>query len=206
MTADSDQQQQQRPALQKRSSLYHIEKKVVDGRHDAVPCKCVKHLTFCYEDWEIPPCFDVCKSTTENYGAPGKKVLGAYADIREQLDFSYHGNYCPKRQLFQDTLIRNVVGAAVAKEGPWIVFTAGAMGAGKSHVIQWMSDRGYFPLPDIVQIDPDLFKIGFPEWDAYVQSDPLKVSHDSHAVCAQVMIDQDAYDAFATHHCCRLHC
>jgi len=25
------------------------------------------------------------------------------------------------------------------------------MGAGKSHVINWMSDQGYFPLPDIVQ-------------------------------------------------------
>jgi Zeta toxin len=53
--------------------------------------------------------------------------------------------------------------------------TAGAMGAGKSHVIQWMSANGCFPLPDIVQIDPDLFKIGFPEWDAYVKADPLKV-------------------------------
>jgi hypothetical protein len=50
------------------------------------------------------------------------------------------------------------------------------MGAGKSHVIQWMSANGCFPLPDIVQIDPDLFKIGFPEWDAYVKADPLKVA------------------------------
>jgi Zeta toxin len=54
-------------------------------------------------------------------------------------------------------------------------YIAGAMGAGKSHVIQWMSANGCFPLPDIVQIDPDLFKIGFPEWDAYVKADPLKV-------------------------------
>jgi Zeta toxin len=69
-----------------------------------------------------------------------------------------------------------VVGAAVEKEGPWIVFTAGAMGAGKSHVIHWMSQRGSFPLPDIVQIDPDLFKCGFPEWESYVAHSPLEVS------------------------------
>jgi hypothetical protein len=26
------------------------------------------------------------------------------------------------------------------------------MGAGKSHVINWMSEKGFFPLPDIVQV------------------------------------------------------
>ncbi len=28
------------------------------------------------------------------------------------------------------------------------------MGAGKSHVINWMSEKGFFPLPDIVQVHP----------------------------------------------------
>eukprot|EP00611_Tribonema_gayanum_P022003 TRINITY_DN4342_c0_g1_i1.p1 TRINITY_DN4342_c0_g1~~TRINITY_DN4342_c0_g1_i1.p1 ORF type:complete len:489 (-),score=203.41 TRINITY_DN4342_c0_g1_i1:723-2189(-) len=154
------------------SSFYNIERRVIDGKEQ--PCKLVKHLLFCYDEHAIPPGFDVTKSTKANYGVNDKHFYGPYADIRASLDFEYHGNYNRKRQQFQDTLIRNVVGAAVEKEGPWIVFTAGAMGAGKSHVINWISQRGYFPLPDIVQIDPDLFKCGFPEWEEYVAYDPLQ--------------------------------
>lgn len=28
---------------------------------------------------------------------------------------------------------------------------------------------GYFPLPDIVTVDPDLFKMSFPEWPEYLR-------------------------------------
>ena len=89
---------------------YGIEKRCFDGKKQ-VPCKTVKHLTFQYEDYEVPEGFDTSKSTTENYRACDREVLGDYADIRAQLDFDYHGNYTRKRQLFQDTLLHNVVGA-----------------------------------------------------------------------------------------------
>lgn len=125
-------------------------------------------------DWEVPANFDPKKSTVDNYHTNNRDSYGPYADIRASLDFDFHSNYTAERQAFQDVLIKNVVGAAVEKECPWIVFTAGAMGAGKSHVIQWMSNRGYFPLPDIVQIDPDLFKMGLPEWPIYLKEDPTQ--------------------------------
>ena len=35
-----------------------------------------------------------------------------------------------------------------------------------------MSQMGYFPLPDIVTIDPDLFKTSFPEWPQYLKHRP----------------------------------
>ena len=44
--------------------------------------------------------------------------------------------------------------AGSEQENPWLVFTAGPMGAGKSFVIKWMSKAGHFQLPSIVQIDP----------------------------------------------------
>ena len=53
-----------------------------------------------------------------------------------------------------------------------MVFTAGAMGAGKSHTIDWMSQRDIFPLSQIVQIDADIFKAALPEWPTYVKKDP----------------------------------
>ena len=44
------------------------------------------------------------------------------------------------------------------------------MGAGKSHVVRWMSKQGHFQLPNIVQIDPDVFRTRLPEWQGYIQN------------------------------------
>eukprot|EP01063_Lacrimia_lanifica_P026749 TRINITY_DN3657_c2_g1_i1.p1 TRINITY_DN3657_c2_g1~~TRINITY_DN3657_c2_g1_i1.p1 ORF type:complete len:672 (+),score=241.48 TRINITY_DN3657_c2_g1_i1:103-2118(+) len=122
--------------------------------------------------WVVPPDYDYTKATNEVHRVPGTAVVGDYTDIRSTLDFAYHGNYSHARQLYQDVIIRDIIGGACAKEHPWLVFTAGAMGAGKSYTIRWMSDHGYFPLPDIVQIDPDRFKEMLPEWDGYCTRDP----------------------------------
>ena len=45
------------------------------------------------------------------------------------------------------------------------IFTAGAMGAGKGHTVAWMDQHNYFPVEDITHIDPDAFRMQFPEWD-----------------------------------------
>ncbi len=34
----------------------------------------------------------------------------------------------------------------------WVVFTAGPMGAGKSHCLKWLARRGFFPLDDFVLV------------------------------------------------------
>ncbi len=131
------------------------------------------------DNWVIPKSFNPNLSTRDNYALKEKVFLGSYADIRETRDFEYHGNYDCKRQLFQDKLISDIVQAAVPKDIPWIIFTAGAMGAGKSHVVQWMSKQDHFPLPDIVQIDPDAFKMSLPEWDRYVEHAPYRAGRNT---------------------------
>lgn len=46
----------------------------------------------------------------------------------------------------QDDLINSVLGVGrVPQQHPWIVFTAGAMGAGKSRCVSWMATKGIFP-------------------------------------------------------------
>ena len=118
--------------------------------------------------WQLPPSFCWTHSTRDNYAdhSSPPHSYGKYAILRQRLDFDYHGNYSKARQLMQDHLINDVVGngysegrstgrmwgGVAGEERPWIVFTAGAMGAGKSHTIHWLSDNGYFPLPDIVQV------------------------------------------------------
>ena len=42
------------------------------------------------------------------------------------------------------------------------------MGVGKGYTLSWMSQHGFFPLENIVHIDPDAFKMMMPEWPDYV--------------------------------------
>ena len=57
---------------------------------------------------------------------------------------------------------------------PWLVFTCGAMGAGKGYVMNWMSLRDILPLKEVVvHVDPDKFKQMMPEWPEYVRRDKL---------------------------------
>ncbi|EOD33492.1 hypothetical protein EMIHUDRAFT_229624 [Emiliania huxleyi CCMP1516] len=108
--------------------------------------------------------FDYTACTCDAYrdASAGACQRGKYAKIRESLDHAYHGVYTAERQALQDRLAH-----------PWLLYTAGAMGAGKSHTVRWMWEAGHFPLEAIVHLDPDLFKTAMPEWDGYVALDPM---------------------------------
>ncbi len=79
-------------------------------------------------------------------------------------------NYTEARQAWQDTVIRSTVRRTSSQPNPWIVYTCGPMGAGKGYTLSWMSENGYFPLENIVHIDPDYFKRVMPEWHGHVAS------------------------------------
>jgi predicted ABC-type ATPase len=115
-----------------------------------------------------------CSEAHEDYG----KHTDLFESIRRTLDHEYHGHYTLERQQVQDGLIDDLLSGVVevdggAEEKPWITFTAGAMGAGKSRTMEWLSAHGIFPLSRIVQVDPDLFKTSLPEWDEYVRRNAL---------------------------------
>jgi dephospho-CoA kinase len=83
--------------------------------------------------------------------------VSPYADIRAELDYHYHTPPTPERCKLQDevidaTLQRHAAATAAypprKKKRPMLLFTAGAMGAGKSHFLS--------TLPfSFVLIDPD---------------------------------------------------
>lgn len=108
------------------------------------------------------------------------EVYGDFADIRKTFDYSWHVNYSRDRQLWQDTLVRQAVGVAVPQEQPWAVFTCGAMGAGKGHVMGWLARHRSFPLKNMARIDPDLFKSAMPEWDGYKRKDKMQAGSMCH--------------------------
>ena len=114
--------------------------------------------------------YQSCPSSDPNYG----RHTAPYAMIRNLIDQAYHGVYTVDRQSVQDALIAQVLDKSSVKHlRPWIVFTAGAMGSGKSHTMSWLSEQGIFPLSNIVQIDPDLFRAALPEFEGYCRRDPL---------------------------------
>lgn len=80
------------------------------------------------------------RSSEENNKSDDMNFYGQFAHIRATLDYTYHCNYTHERQRFQDSIVREYLEEAVIKDRngevcttptePWIVFTAGAMGAG----------------------------------------------------------------------------
>eukprot|EP00435_Cladocopium_sp_Y103_P021565 s2789_g5.t1 len=104
-------------------------------------------------------------------GFDNLKFFGSFRKIRELRDYSYHVNYTKERQLWQDQAIKSVISRVVEQPAPWLVYTCGPMGVGKGYTLSWMSQHGFFPLENIVHIDPDAFKMMMPEWPDYVARD-----------------------------------
>jgi predicted kinase len=126
--------------------------------------------------------FSALQSSEENHKSGDMKFYGQFAHIRATLDYSYHQNYTAGRQMFQDAIINEFLDEAVLKDQngkvcttptmPWIVFTAGAFGAGKSYTLQQLVLKGRFPLMAFVRVNPDEIRRYFPEFCLYVQNNP----------------------------------
>lgn len=133
--------------------------------------------------YSIPEGYDWNKSTMANYknNKPphhNDDFVGEFQSIRRnKLDYNYHEHYIPQRQLFQDSIIQHFLSKprVVDKNGqtchsptqPWIVFTAGAMGAGKSYTIKKLAKEDFFPLESFVMVDPDEIRRHLPEFYDY---------------------------------------
>lgn len=128
-------------------------------------------------EWIIPANYDYSKSSEENYCSDNAKEVGKYGHIRNQLDYTYHKHYSEERQLLHDQLIDLFLKTRVRDselniecEAPlenWIVFTAGPMGAGKGHTMQWLNHHGLFPMDAFVNVDPDALRQILPETAQY---------------------------------------
>jgi Zeta toxin len=122
------------------------------------------------------------QSSEDNHKSDDMKFYGAFADIRATLDYTYHKNYTFERQRFQDAIIQEYLNDAIIKDEngeicttptqPWIVFTAGAMGAGKGYTLKKLVEEGRFPLMAFVRVDPDAIRRYLPEFELYVQHSP----------------------------------
>lgn len=128
----------------------------------------------CAFGFEIPKGYDIDKTTNENYAVSStsaESFFGDFAEIRRERDYSYHVNYSEERQAWQDEAVKSVIVRSDKLASPWLVYTCGPMGVGKGYSLSWMSKKGFFPLENIVHVDPDGFKMMMPEWPHYVAGD-----------------------------------
>lgn len=135
--------------------------------------------------------YDFTRDTEFNHGTgDGPNFVGEFAELRKTLDYKYHAYYSKERQAVQDMIINKFM-ATVVKDSkthmfcarpsqPWLIFTAGAMGSGKSHLMGWLDKWGLFPLASFVQVDPDKIRYQLPEWEEYLARDPTKAGTLTH--------------------------
>jgi len=126
--------------------------------------------------------FSVLLSSEENNQSDDMNFYGKFSHIRKTLDYSYHSNYTFERQKLHDAIITNMLNEAyicdedgnvgLAAADPWIVFTAGAMGAGKSYTMCVLVEHERFPLPAFVVVDPDEIRRLLPEYHMYIAENP----------------------------------
>lgn len=120
------------------------------------------------------------RATEDMYRSLEPVFTGAYAASRRALDYSWHAHYTAERQIVQDGIIRDMLATGCTSQRPWLVHTAGAMGAGKSHVIRALARAGAFPLGAFVCIDPDRVKGALPEAPSLVAADPARAGSLTH--------------------------
>lgn len=114
------------------------------------------------------------------------ELYGKYKEIRSKLDYTFHSKYTYERTQFQDKLIDSLLPYyntqvfdstnpdVICNQAtrPWIVFTAGAMGAGKTHTIKVLHKQQLFPLHSFVLVDPDQIRQHLPEYKIFIETNP----------------------------------
>ena len=138
--------------------------------------------------------YDYSKSTSYNHADPNAQLRREYYTARVGLDYYHHVRYSMERQAIQDSIIRQLLSFEDMQRGrpvagsewkrvvrgsrlvrqprqPWCIFTAGAMGAGKTHVMCALDRHGLLPLNRFVRVDMDRIRDLLPETREYVRRD-----------------------------------
>jgi len=128
-------------------------------------------------DWEL--------STEDNFESENYVDLGQFATTRQRLDYEYHSHYKTSRQSLQDDIIESFLADhPIQKESgadQWIIFSAGCMGAGKTHTLRKVSNNDAFSLDlkSFVSVDPDEIRRKLPEFSMYIEKDPLSAGENT---------------------------
>ncbi|KAH8054802.1 zeta toxin [Aureococcus anophagefferens] len=130
----------------------------------------------------VPAGYDYDGSTRDNYRADARRPSTRRRPSPPRARSSTRATTAttPRREKWQNGIVESIAVRTEPQRRPWVVFTCGPMGAGKGHALSWLSEHGFFPLENIVHVDPDLFKQLMPEWAGYVARDPRSAGTRCH--------------------------
>lgn len=103
------------------------------------------------------------------------KYVSPFADIRQHLDYNYHTVPTLPRMIVQDSFIaRHLSRPYTSSNKPVLLFTSGAMGAGKSHYLSTLPFK-------FILIDPDEIAATIPVFEdsPRIQEDDLSTERGS---------------------------
>jgi len=126
-------------------------------------------------------------STEEDHG-----FYGAYANVRQMLDYSYHAHYRKERQWLHDAIIEdNLLKHQQQNDSdhydyqqgepvhlpryPWLVLMVGVHGALKHTTTRQLIDAGRLKLLSLVCVDTDDLRRYLPEYATYRDACPSSV-------------------------------
>lgn len=106
-------------------------------------------------------------------------MYGRFRSIRKTLDYTFHKKYPIDRQILQDNIVTKFLdNRPCTLRNPSLILTAGAMGAGKSHVIRYCLGNRY---DKFVVADVDRIKYHLPEMQNLMENDPYQVGKMLHS-------------------------
>lgn len=113
------------------------------------------------------------ENTADIYGSDDRIFMGDFVESRAKVDFNFHRNYQPERQLLQDQIVHRHLKLGETSDSPKIIFMAGIMGVGKGYVLEKMGRSGEICLEDYLWIDSDKIRYELPEMSELICKDLL---------------------------------
>ncbi len=102
-------------------------------------------------------------STTDIFETNDMFFVIRFVESRKKLDYTFHTNYIPERQLLQDQIISEYLEKCTYCKRKELILTGGAMGAGKGHILRQMHNNKELNLNQFVIADSDKLKYDLPE-------------------------------------------
>lgn len=99
----------------------------------------------------------------------------------------------PERKALHETIVSDLLRQGTASEKPFLIFTAGAPGAGKSTTVKTLQLAGYIEADKALLLDPDLIKPMIPEYEALKKisaEDAAKIVHSESSKIMDQVFEQ----------------
>lgn len=129
--------------------------------------------------------YDWGLSTFQNYESTTRELIGSFVKVRQKLDLAYHKYYVPERQIFQDQIVKHIIGNKSCNyESPFIFFLAGQLGSGKSYSLQYLGER--FDWSNYILVEFDMIRQMLPEYHEYNSIDKNEAGYKTQKECGYI--------------------